>query len=64
MTLPELEPYCGSWIVVDRKTGVAAFETWTRKVAERVNLEKYEVLTAAQWLARVQAQINATEGVL
>lgn len=48
----DLEPHCGSWIVVDRATGHAVFETWARETAEQVNQDAYEVLTAAQWLAR------------
>ena len=51
--VPELEPHCGSWIVVSRDSGAPVFETFTRSMAERVNQTKYEVLTAAQWLGRL-----------
>lgn len=61
MSLPELEPHCGSWIAVCRSSGVPVFETFTHAVAERINLTKYEVLTAAQWLARLNTQMRASK---
>ena len=61
MSLPELEPHCGSWIAVCRSSGVPVFETFTRSVAERINRTKYEVLTAAQWLGRLSAQVRANK---
>lgn len=51
--VPDLEPHCGSWIVVDRTTGEPVFETFSRSVAESVNGAAYEVLTTAQWLGRI-----------
>lgn len=59
MTIPPLERHCGSWVIVSRETGEAVFETFTRKVAERVRQDRYEVLTALQWLARVNQRIKA-----
>jgi hypothetical protein len=56
---PELEPRCGSWIVVSRETGNAILETFSRKVANAINAENYEVLTAHQWLARFNASVKA-----
>ena len=53
MTIPELEHYCGSWIVVSRETGSQVLETFERRTAEAINQTAYEVLTAAQWLARL-----------
>ena len=51
-TIPELEHHCGSWIVVSRVTGKPVLETFSKAVAEAVNQEGYEVLTALQWLCR------------
>ena len=48
--LPDLESWCGSWIVIDRKTGRAVFETFSRSVAEKINQTRYEVKTAYQHL--------------
>lgn len=53
--VPELEPRCGSWVIVDRRTGKAVFETFTRKVAASVNQCNYEVLTALEWLKRINS---------
>ncbi len=49
--IPELEHHCGSWIVVDRSTGQAVLETFNRQTAEAINQERYEVLTALQYLS-------------
>lgn len=57
-TVPNLEPYCGSWIAVSRATGKAVFETYSRKTAEKINQEKYEVLTAYQWLVRFNQTVK------
>lgn len=55
--IPELEPHCGSWVVVSRETGESVLETYSRKTAERVNQAAYEVLTAAQYLVRLNREI-------
>lgn len=49
--LPPLERSCGSWVIVDRLTGRAALETFSRRVAEAINQSHYRVVTAMQWLA-------------
>lgn len=53
--IPELEPHCGSWIIVSKDSGKPVFETFNRKTASAVNQSRYEVLTAAQWLGRFNA---------
>lgn len=58
--IPPLERHCGSWIVVDRATGKGVLETFNRKVAEAINQDRYEVITTATWLARVNASIKDT----
>jgi hypothetical protein len=50
-----------SWIIISRETGKPVFETFTRKIAARVNLEKYEVLTAKEWLVRFNKQVKAND---
>jgi hypothetical protein len=52
-TIPDLEYHCGSWIAVSRATGQAVAEIFERRNVERVNLAKYELHTAAQWLANL-----------
>lgn len=51
--IPQLEPHCGSWIVISRATGKAVLETFERRTAEAINQSAYEVLTAAQWLTEL-----------
>tara|TARA_R110000868_G_C10867151_1_gene761993 strand:+ start:1020 stop:1202 length:183 start_codon:yes stop_codon:yes gene_type:complete len=54
--IPKLEHHCGSWIAVNRATGQAVAEIFERRNAERVNLAKYELHTAAQWLANLNKE--------
>ena len=56
--VPELEHHCGSWIVTDRTTGVAIYETWKRSVAEKINQDKYHVWTALGYLASLASNIK------
>ena len=49
--VPNLEHHCGSWVVVDRATGQSVLETFDRKTAEAINQDRYQVLTALQYLA-------------
>jgi len=57
MTVPALPHGCGSWIVVRKGTLEAVYETWSRSVAEKVNAERYQVLTALDYLQRFNAAI-------
>jgi len=54
--IPDLEPNCGSWIVVRRATGEAVLETYSRQVAEAINQDRYEVVTALSWLQSLNRQ--------
>lgn len=56
--VPDLEPRCGSWVAVSRATGLAVLETYSRHIAEAVNQERYEVVTALVWLQRINRQIK------
>lgn len=56
--VPPLEHHCGSWVVVSRADNTAVLETFSRSVAEKINQEKYRVLTTLQWLA----SLNQKEG--
>lgn len=60
--VPELEPWCGSWIVVSRETGKPVLETFNPRVAGAINLARYEVLTAYRWLVRLNAAIKLAGG--
>ena len=58
MSAPELERHCGSWIVVSRATGKPVLETFERRTADAINTDKYEVLTALQWLVRFNQEAS------
>ncbi len=57
MTAPSLPQGCGSWIVVRKGTLDAVYETWSRSVAKKVNAERYQVLTALDYLQRFNAAL-------
>ena len=57
MTAPALPHGCGSWIVVRKGTLEAVYETWSRFVAEKVNADRYTVLTALDYLQRFNASL-------
>jgi len=57
MTIPSLPHGCGSWIVVRKGSLDAVYETWSRSVAEKVNADRYQVLTALDYLQRFNAAI-------
>jgi hypothetical protein len=60
MTIPPLPRHCGSWIIVNRATGVAICETYDRRLilewAE--DDQTIEVLTSLEYLQRVNARIR------
>lgn len=59
--IPELEHGCNSWTLVCRKTGVAVVELFGRSSVEKVNTDKYEVLTTKQWLCRLAQQARVPD---
>ena len=59
--VPKLDDGSGSWIVRDRETGEAVFETAEEAVAAKVNQKKYEVLTAKKHLASLNDNGGATK---
>lgn len=60
--IPALEHHCRTWVVVDRATGKPALETSNRKLVERVNQDRYDVLTAVQWLVRFNREVGTANG--
>ena len=60
---PELEPHCASWIVTRNDTGAAVLETYSRKVADAVNRDRYTVRTALQYLAALNRSIKGANHV-
>lgn len=47
-----------SWIIVSRATGKPVLETWSPKVVAAINVAAYEVLTAHEWLVRLNAELR------
>ena len=47
-----------SWIIVKKDTLEAIFETFQRSVADKVNMEKYDVLDAYTYLCLLNRQIK------
>ena len=45
-----------SWVVVCRATGNPVLETFSRKVAEAVNQERYRVVSILEWLGRLNVE--------
>lgn len=41
---------CNSWIITRLDTGAAVMETWNAELITRVNLKKYRVQTAYEYL--------------
>ncbi len=50
---------CNSWIISDRATGRAVFETFSEVTASQVNLARYAVHTAHEWLAALNKRTKA-----
>jgi ribonuclease HI len=58
---PQLEPGCGSWVIVCRHTRNAVRETFDKRLADRVaneEADRFEVLTTLQWLREFNARIK------
>ena len=49
--IPELEPYCGSWVVIRNSDGSAIGEFFNRQTLKRFNAEEVTIKTTAQYLA-------------
>lgn len=49
----------GSWIVVCKATNVAVLETFNPRVASAINRDKYDVLTAYDYLTQLNARLKA-----
>lgn len=49
---------CGSWIVVSKATGLPVLETFSETVADAINLDKYVVMTALQWLVQFNRSVR------
>jgi hypothetical protein len=51
--IPELERWCGSWVVSRKSTGDVIGEFFDRRSVERFNPQTCIIETAQQYLARI-----------
>ena len=49
-----------SWVIVNKTTGAAVFETFSPKIVSRINTAKYEAVPILEYLQAVNARIKAT----
>jgi len=47
-----------SWIIVNKQTGAAVFETFNPAMAQAINTAKYAVLPALQYLQQLNRQLK------
>lgn len=47
-----------SWVICNKLTGKAIFETWNPNVGEALNKTVYEALPAYEYLTRLNARIK------
>lgn len=62
MAAPKLEPHCGSWVIVQTGSNTPIRETFDQSVADHVAkhmTDRFEVLTTAAWLARLNLLVKA-----
>lgn len=55
---PEQQRRPGSWVIVDKATGKAVFETFKEKTANAINTEKYQAIPALEYLSKHNAAIR------
>ena len=48
----------GSWVIVNRLTGEAILETFSEEVTKAINTKKYQVLTAYDYLCRLNKRLK------
>lgn len=49
---------CNSWIIVSKDTNKPVFETYSEKIKNAINTEKYIVYTAYEWLCLFNSQVS------
>ena len=48
-----------SWVIVDKSTGKAILETFSRQAVERLNTHRYEAVPILAYLQALNAKIKA-----
>lgn len=52
-----------SWIISRKSDGKAVFETYDRRIADRINTDAYTVETAHAYLCRYNQRVKEVGGV-
>jgi hypothetical protein len=47
-----------SWVIVEKNTGKAVFETYSRKMADAVNRKKFNVLPILEYLQEFNRKVK------
>jgi hypothetical protein len=50
-----------SWVIVNKETGEAVFETFNWSIADKINRARYRVESIQNYLGRTNASIKAFE---
>lgn len=48
----------GSWIIVNKETRAAIFETFNASTAQKINTDKFEALPAAKYLGELNKRLK------
>tara|TARA_B100001167_G_scaffold191010_1_gene159722 strand:+ start:13606 stop:13746 length:141 start_codon:yes stop_codon:yes gene_type:complete len=40
-----------SWVIVNKETEKAVFETWKKSLTQKINTKKYKVVPIKEWLS-------------
>lgn len=59
--VPELPHHCNSWVVVQKGTNISVCEIFNRKIAEKINFKKYEILSTLDYLNKLNVDIRNNE---
>ena len=49
-----------SWVIINKATGEAVFETFSPKLVSRINAAKYEAVPILEYLQAINARIKET----
>jgi hypothetical protein len=47
-----------SWVIVDKITNKAIFETFSESIASKINVEKYQAVPVLEYLQNLNKQIR------
>ena len=48
----------GSWVIIEKATGEAVFETFNESITKTINIERYRVIPILEYLQSLNARIK------